>query len=128
MKTTIALIGILAAAPVLGHEGMHGPAASFDKDGDGTLSLAEYTAYLQATKESTADADTRFKALDANDQPVVAKGTVTVIRRSWEEKGRKYREEKILDSLVYLREEVEIDPAIAAKARRAVERMIHLKS
>jgi quinolinate synthase len=35
---------------------------------------------------------------------------------------------KILDSLVYLREEVEIDPTIAAKARRAVERMIHLKS
>jgi quinolinate synthase len=35
---------------------------------------------------------------------------------------------KILDSLVYLREEVEIDPAIAEKARRAVERMIHLKS
>jgi quinolinate synthase len=35
---------------------------------------------------------------------------------------------KILDSLVYLREEVEIDPAIASRARRAVERMIHLKS
>src|SRR5262249_6399560 len=35
---------------------------------------------------------------------------------------------KILDSLVYLREEVEIDPAIAERARRAVERMIHLKS
>ncbi len=35
---------------------------------------------------------------------------------------------KILDSLVYLREEVDIDPAIAARARRAVERMIHLKS
>ncbi|MGE0603926.1 MAG: quinolinate synthase NadA [Xanthobacteraceae bacterium] len=35
---------------------------------------------------------------------------------------------KILESLVYLREEVEIDPALAAKARRAVERMIHLKS
>ena len=35
---------------------------------------------------------------------------------------------KILDSLVYLREEVEIDPAIADRARRAVERMIHLKS
>jgi quinolinate synthase len=35
---------------------------------------------------------------------------------------------KILDSLVNLREEVEIDPAIAAPARRAVERMIHLKS
>ncbi|HLL27973.1 MAG TPA: quinolinate synthase NadA [Xanthobacteraceae bacterium] len=35
---------------------------------------------------------------------------------------------KILDSLVNLREEVEIDPAIAGRARRAVERMIHLKS
>ncbi len=35
---------------------------------------------------------------------------------------------KILDSLVYLKEEVTIDPMIAAKARRSVERMIHLKS
>ena len=34
---------------------------------------------------------------------------------------------KILDSLVYLREEVEIDPAIADRARRAVERMVRLK-
>jgi quinolinate synthase len=35
---------------------------------------------------------------------------------------------KILDSLVYLREDVEIDPAIADRARRAVERMIALKN
>jgi quinolinate synthase len=35
---------------------------------------------------------------------------------------------KILDSLVYMKEEVVIDPLIAAKARRSVERMIHLKS
>ncbi len=35
---------------------------------------------------------------------------------------------KILDSLVYLKEEVVIDPAIAAKARRSVERMVNLKS
>jgi quinolinate synthase len=35
---------------------------------------------------------------------------------------------KILDSLVYLREEVSIDPVIAAKARRSVERMINLKN
>ncbi|MBV8319333.1 MAG: quinolinate synthase NadA, partial [Hyphomicrobiales bacterium] len=34
---------------------------------------------------------------------------------------------KILDSLVYLKEEVVIDPAIAARARRSVERMISLK-
>jgi quinolinate synthase len=33
---------------------------------------------------------------------------------------------KILDSLVYLREEVTIDPLIAGKARRSVERMINL--
>jgi quinolinate synthase len=35
---------------------------------------------------------------------------------------------KILDSLVYLREEVTIDPRIAEKARRSVERMINLKN
>jgi quinolinate synthase len=35
---------------------------------------------------------------------------------------------KILDSLVQMKEEVVVDPAIAAKARRAVERMIYLKS
>jgi quinolinate synthase len=35
---------------------------------------------------------------------------------------------KILDSLVYLREEVEIDPLIAGRARRAVERMVQLKN
>jgi quinolinate synthase len=35
---------------------------------------------------------------------------------------------KILDSLVYMKEEVVIDPMIAAKARRSVERMIQLKN
>lgn len=35
---------------------------------------------------------------------------------------------KILDSLLYLTEEVTIDPMIIDKARRSVERMIHLKS
>jgi quinolinate synthase len=35
---------------------------------------------------------------------------------------------KILDSLVYLREEVTIDSSIADKARRSVERMINLKN
>jgi len=35
---------------------------------------------------------------------------------------------KILDSLVNMQEEVTVDPLIADKARRAVERMIHLKS
>ena len=35
---------------------------------------------------------------------------------------------KILESLMYLREEVTVDPAIAEKARRSVERMINLKN
>ncbi|WP_349359701.1 quinolinate synthase NadA [Stappia sp.] len=35
---------------------------------------------------------------------------------------------KILDSLVEMREEVTVDPEIAARARQSVERMIHLKS
>src|SRR5882757_1118267 len=34
---------------------------------------------------------------------------------------------KILDSLVHLKEEVVIDPVIAAKARRAVDRMVNLR-
>ena len=33
---------------------------------------------------------------------------------------------KILDSLVFLKEEVTIDPAIAERARASVERMINL--
>jgi quinolinate synthase len=35
---------------------------------------------------------------------------------------------KILDSLLYTKEEIVVAPAVAEKARRAVERMIHLKS
>lgn len=35
---------------------------------------------------------------------------------------------KILDSLVYLRDEVTVDPMIAARARRSVERMVNLNS
>jgi quinolinate synthase len=35
---------------------------------------------------------------------------------------------KILDSLVYMKEEVVIDPVIAERARRSVERMVNLKN
>ncbi len=35
---------------------------------------------------------------------------------------------KILDSLIYMQEEVWVNPVIAAQARRAVERMVNLKS
>jgi quinolinate synthase len=33
---------------------------------------------------------------------------------------------KILDSLVFMKEEVTVDPAVAERARAAVERMINL--
>ncbi len=35
---------------------------------------------------------------------------------------------RILDSLVYMKDEITIDPVIAEKARRSVERMVNLKS
>ena len=35
---------------------------------------------------------------------------------------------KILDSLLYMKEEVTVDPLIAARARQAVERMVNLRS
>jgi quinolinate synthase len=35
---------------------------------------------------------------------------------------------RILDSLVYMKEEITVDPLVAEKARRAVERMVNLKS
>lgn len=35
---------------------------------------------------------------------------------------------KILDSLLHMKEEIVVDPGIARRARRAVERMIHLMS
>jgi quinolinate synthase len=34
---------------------------------------------------------------------------------------------KILDSLVYMKEEVLVDPEIAARARLPIERMVNLK-
>ncbi|WP_245411765.1 quinolinate synthase NadA [Phyllobacterium leguminum] len=35
---------------------------------------------------------------------------------------------KILESLVFMREEIHVDPAVAERARRAVERMVNLKN
>jgi quinolinate synthase len=35
---------------------------------------------------------------------------------------------KILDSLVFMREEIHVDPAVAARARLAVERMVNLRN
>jgi alpha-2-macroglobulin len=41
-----------------------------------------------------------FKVLDANDSPLEITGNVAVVRRRWDEKTSKYREEKILETTV----------------------------
>jgi len=56
----------LIVSSAYAHEGMHGPGAKFDADGSGELSLAEYTAYLTATKQDVAAAADQFAALDSN--------------------------------------------------------------
>jgi hypothetical protein len=66
MKKLLALTALMVAAPVLAHDGMHGPAARFDNDKNGSLSLTEFTALLQANKEDVSKAEERFKALDTN--------------------------------------------------------------
>jgi hypothetical protein len=66
MKALLPLLVLVLAAPVLAHDGMHGPAAQFDKDENGSLSLAEFTALLQSRKEDVSKAEERFKALDTN--------------------------------------------------------------
>lgn len=59
-----ALTFVVASA--YAHDGMHGPGAKFDADESGELSLAEYTAYLTATKQDVAAAADKFAALDSD--------------------------------------------------------------
>lgn len=66
MKKIVAAVGLVVVASAFAHEGMHGPGAAFDKDGDGALSKEEFIAYLKGSKEDTSQADARFKALDTN--------------------------------------------------------------
>ena len=54
------------------HEGMHGPGSEFDADADGGLSLQEYTQYLQANKQDTADAAKKFAALDSDKNGILS--------------------------------------------------------
>ena len=65
---TICGIATVALALVVGgayaHEGMHGPGAKYDADGSEDLSLAEYTEYLQSTKQDVSAAADKFAKLD----------------------------------------------------------------
>jgi Ca2+-binding EF-hand superfamily protein len=66
MKTLMALAAALVCSSALAHEGMHGPGAEHDADENGSLSLKEFTAYLQATKQDVSKAAETFAALDVN--------------------------------------------------------------
>lgn len=46
IRVISAAILTLAVGSAYAHKGMHGPAAEFDADESGELSLEEYTAYL----------------------------------------------------------------------------------
>ncbi|MBB6094998.1 hypothetical protein HNQ60_003885 [Povalibacter uvarum] len=54
----------LVVSSASAHEGMHGPGAEFDANEDGKLSVAEYTAYLQSSKQDVAAAAEKFAKLD----------------------------------------------------------------
>jgi hypothetical protein len=54
----------LVVGSAYAHKGMHGPGSEFDADESGDLSLTEYTAYLQSTKQDVAAAAEKFAKLD----------------------------------------------------------------
>lgn len=66
-KNAVLLLTLtLTAVSAYSHEGMHGPGAEYDADGDESLSLGEYTAYLKESKQDVSKAASLFAALDTN--------------------------------------------------------------
>lgn len=59
-----AAILALVVGSASAHDGMHGPGAEFDADESGELSVAEYTAYLQSSKQDVDAAAAKFAKLD----------------------------------------------------------------
>ena len=59
-----ALIVAVFSCAAFAHDGAHGPAAEFDSDEDGKISLAEYTNYVKSIKQDVALASQRFETLD----------------------------------------------------------------
>ena len=56
----------LVVGSAFAHKGMHGPAAEFDADESGELSLEEYTAYLKSANQDVAAAADKFAKLDSD--------------------------------------------------------------
>jgi Ca2+-binding EF-hand superfamily protein len=77
MKKIVAVVGVMVVTSAFAHEGMHGPGAAFDKDGDGALSKEEFIAYLKASKEDVSQADAKFKALDTNADGKISSAEMT---------------------------------------------------
>lgn len=64
IRLASAAILALVVSSAAAHEGMHGPGSEYDADKDGKLSVAEYTAYLQSSKQDVASAAAKFAKLD----------------------------------------------------------------
>jgi len=58
------LMLVVLSCRAFAHDGPHGPAAEFDADEDGKISLSEYTAYLKSSKQDMTAAAEQFATLD----------------------------------------------------------------
>ncbi|HJQ40959.1 MAG TPA: MG2 domain-containing protein [Thermoanaerobaculia bacterium] len=73
--------------------------------GQGTVAVTKqrYTVLVQPEHYIHRPGDRveiAIKAVDANEQPVQASGTIKVMRREWREKQRAYRDEDVLETKV----------------------------
>ena len=70
-------------------------------DGEGKVNVTRQRYSVMAQPEHyllrpNDDVTVRFKALDANDEPVRTTGTVKVVRRRWQQQTPSYRDEEVL--------------------------------
>ena len=66
IRVLSAAILTLVVGSAYAHKGMHGPAAEFDADESGELSLEEYTAYLKSANQDVTAAAAQFAKLDSD--------------------------------------------------------------
>ena len=66
IRSIPAFILAIVTTTAVAHDGMHGPGAEFDADEDGSISPAEYTAYLKATKQDASAAAAMFAKVDTD--------------------------------------------------------------
>lgn len=78
IRTVPCIILAFVASTAFAHKGMHGPGAKFDADGNGVLSLQEYTAYLKAGNLDVAAAASLFAKSDLDKSGGLSAAEITV--------------------------------------------------